>query len=444
MELLIEMRKIYFIGIGPGKENNLTREASGIIESADVLIGAKRMLEMVTEYEKRPHFISYKPEEIQAYLEQHMEFQAIAMLYSGDVGFYSGAQGLAKILSEQYEKHFIAGVSSLVYFMNRLGISYEDAKLLSMHGRNCNLVNQVLHHHKVATLLGNEDDVANICERLAEYGAGDCKVFVGERLSYEDENITVSTAEQLTEKKFDKLSVVVFENEEVRRILNVKDALPESEDKFYEIIPGMSLPDELFIRGKAPMTKEEIRTLSVAKLHLPKNAVVYDIGSGTGSVSVQMALQCEDGVVYAIERFPEGIELARQNAVRFGCANMEVIAGMAPDCLKDLPAPTHVFIGGSGGELMNIIEVILEKNPHARFVLNAVTLETMSLLQEIPKLYEKHYMGNDNQTNNNQINEYKQNVDIEIIQINVSRNRTLGSYQMMQAENPVTIASWEG
>ncbi len=185
----------------------------------------------------------------------------------------------------------------------------------------------------------------------------------------------------------------------------------------------LGIPDSEFIRGEVPMTKQEVRILSVAKLQLDKASVVYDIGAGTGSVSIEAAMQCPDGRVYAIEKAPEGISLIDANRKKFNIGNIELVEGIAPQCMERLPAPTHVFIGGSGGRLVDIIKAVRKKNPKVRFVLNAVTLETMGELMKLQGLFPEY-------------------ADMEVIQVSVSRAKVLGNHHLMRAENPVCIAAF--
>ncbi len=185
----------------------------------------------------------------------------------------------------------------------------------------------------------------------------------------------------------------------------------------------LGIPDSEFIRGEVPMTKQEVRILSVAKLQLDKASVVYDIGAGTGSVSIEAATQCPDGRVYAIEKASEGISLIDANRKKFNIGNIELVEGTAPQCMERLPAPTHVFIGGSGGRLVDIIKAVRKKNPKVRFVLNAVTLETMGELMKLQSLFPEY-------------------ADMEVIQVSVSRAKVLGNHHLMRAENPVCIAAF--
>lgn len=404
---LSEKRKVYLIGMGPGSEQQLTEEAEKCLRDCDVIIGAKRILEMCQRYKDKPVYSCYRKEEIAAFLKGHPEYQCAAIVYSGDIGFYSGAKGMKEYL-EEYEVILVSGISSPIYFLNKLSIPWDAVELVSCHGQQVNVISKIKYHRWVCVLLGNRDSVKQICEKLLELGMEDIQITVGERLSYPEEKIISGTPETLREKEVDSLAILLLEN-------------PKPIKK--KVVSGIE--DDAFIRGNVPMTKQEIRTLSLAKLKLTDSAVVYDIGAGTGSVAVEAALHCENGMVYAIEKNPEGIGLIRENKRRFGVENLVVIEGMAPDCLADLPEPTHAFIGGSSGSLIDIIRIIREKNREVRFVVNAVTLETMAQIEQIREVFP----------------EYR---EIEVIQVNVARGKALGRYHLMTAENPVYIISFGG
>ena len=145
--------------------------------------------------------------------------------------------------------------------------------------------------------------------------------------------------------------------------------------------------------------------------------MAYDVGSGSGSVSVEMAMQAFHGTVYAIEMKDNAVALTRKNKEKFSLMNLEVIHGTAPDALMDLPAPTHAFIGGSSGSMKGIIDCLLNKNPHVRIVVNAVTLETVSELTELSKSFDY----------------------CDIAEVSVAKPRVLGRYRLMPAHNPVYI-----
>lgn len=446
---------VYLIGMGPGNADCLTREAVQALAQATVCIGASRMLQIwksLCEDDGRDaeqtFYNAYKAEKIAELIRNH-EGETIAVVFSGDIGFYSGAKKLSMMLrkavvgicnmagntigtTEQiqagktiYEIHYIPGLSSVLYLFDKLGEIWEDAELISNHGISANIPAKVLHHTKVGTLLGGENQVAAVCKRLTEVDLGDTGVIVGERLSYPNEKITKSCAKNLCAETFDKLAVAIFINEH-----------PQPR----RLAPGIK--DEMFIRGKVPMTKEEVRMVAIAKLGIQDGVgwlnydqnsescmagnlapVIYDVGAGTGSVSIELSLLTEQGTVYAIEKKPEAVELLYANREKFHVGNMEILAGEATEVIPTLPAPTYVFIGGSSGNLLKIVEQVYEKNPDARIALTAVTMETQAellALSEVAKKREKTF---------------------DMVQMAVTRSREVGTYHMQQAENPVWIAT---
>lgn len=396
-------RRVTLAGIGMGTPETMTREVWEACRQADCIIGARRMLESVAELGK-PTFASYRPSEIRAYADAHPQYRNLVLVLSGDVGFYSGAKGLLAAFEDSgYELEVLPGISSVVCFCSRLHTSWEDVKLCSVHGRSSNLVAAIRENSRVFTLLSGSGSVRELCEMLGTYGLGHVRLTVGEQLGYPEERIVSGSPEELARQEFSSLCV----------------ALAENPDAYRGVLCGIS--DEEFLRGKAPMTKSEVRSVSVAKLRLTRDAVVYDVGAGTGSVTVEMALQASEGMVYAVEKQAEAADLIEENMRRFGTPNIQVIRGLAPEALQDLPAPTHVFIGGSSGNLKEILQLILEKNPQVRVVINAVTLETVGemnqCLKELP---------------------FK---EVEIVQLQAARAKALGSYQLMMGQNPVYIAS---
>ena len=243
-----------------------------------------------------------------------------------------------------------------------------------------------------------------LCERLTQAGLGHVRIAVGERLSYPDEAITRGTAQALRYHMFDKLSAALIENDTPNEI----------------VTPG--LPDEAFLRnlepGKlVPMTKSEVRSICLSKLRLPPNAVCWDGGAGTGAASIEMARLCADGTVYAIEKNERALALLEKNKEAFSASNMQIIPGLAPEACRDLPAPTHAFLGGTSGSVRDILALLLEKNPHVCIVATAVTLESVSALSACMEDFEA----------------------AECVSVQVSKAAALGRYHLMQAQNPVYI-----
>lgn len=397
-------QKISLVGIGMGAEKTLTLEGKKALNEAELLIGAKRMTEAV---QKPGQMVlhEYRSEKIVEYIREHPKYRTVAIALSGDVGFYSGAKKLINQLDGNVE--VICGISSVVYFMSKIGLSWDDAKIVSAHGRNCNLISLIRHNPKVFSILGTEDGVAVLASRLVYYGMGDVTLYVGENLSYENEKIFHDKAANLTEYCGDALSVVTACNEK---------AMPMS------AVHGIS--DGEFLRGKAPMTKEEVRTVSLSKLRLSEDSVCYDVGAGTGSVSVEMALRAWMGQVYAIEKKEDALALLKENKKKFAVDNLAIIPGVAPEAMTELPAPTHAFIGGSSGNMQDIINLLLEKNPKVRIVINCITLETVTEAM-------------------NAIRDFGLE-DVDIVQLAAARSKSIGRYHMMMGENPIYIISCSG
>lgn len=185
---------------------------------------------------------------------------------------------------------------------------------------------------------------------------------------------------------------------------------------------GIGIPDEEFIRGKVPMTKQEIRILTIAKANIQPADIVVDVGAGTGSLSCEAALQAEEGRVYAIERKAEGIELIRANAAKFGIANLEVLQAEAPAGMEKLPELNVALIGGSGSHLEPILDRIDELLAvGGRILLNCVTVQTLSQCLSYMRQHE--------------------NYTYETIQVQVNRWNQVGPYDMAQALNPIFIVT---
>lgn len=180
------------------------------------------------------------------------------------------------------------------------------------------------------------------------------------------------------------------------------------------------IPDDMFVRGKVPMTKSEVRAVSISKLRLKPGLRALDIGAGTGSVSIEMAhLECK---VIAIEKNPEGIELIEKNSRKFNLNSIEIIKGIAPQDISNKNGFDRVFIGGSGGNIKPIFEYLdTALNIDGVLVANTITIENTGKILEILQDFN-----------------YK---DIEVVSMNISRSKKVGSVHLMMAENPINIIS---
>lgn len=402
----MEKRKVYLIGIGMGGDGTLTEKARACILESAVLAGAKRMVEPFLEQAEKQGkqvLISYKSAEIGNFLRINLkENETGAVLLSGDVGCSSGAKKLMEELQD-VQVELVPGITSMVYYCSKLGICWEQVCMASAHGKHTNMIQRILRHEYCFFLMDGQKGLQELCDKLLYYGMDDVVLSVGENLSYPEERIFRGSPKEVKNLTVGTLLVVVAENQRAKDWTTI------------------SIPDQEFIRTKVPMTKSEVRTVSIGKLNLSPDSIVYDVGAGSGSVSVEMALQAPDIQVYAIEKNPDALDLLEKNKQKFAADNMKIIAGVAPGVLWELPAPTHVFLGGSAGNMEEILTCIFEKNPDCRVVANTIALNSMTQLMGI---LEKH-------------KEYT----FDIVQMQTSVAKKVGTYQLMMGQNPIYIVT---
>lgn len=401
--------EISVIGLGLGAPETMTLEARQALEQADCILGARRLLESLPEGLSARRVAEIRPQALAGYLKGHPELQRPCVAMSGDVGFYSGAKKLLPLL-DFCPVRVLPGLSSPQYLAARLGIPWQDFQLVSAHGAGEELDPAALARNREQTffLTGGYWTAEKICRALAEGGLAEADVAAGENLSYPSERLRQGTAEQMQGWQFEPLTVLL-----VRRP-------PDFERRSR----AAGIPDDQFLRGKAPMTKQEVRAVSLAKLAPEPADVIWDVGAGTGSVSVEAALLARQGRVYAVECQKEAWELLQENKKKFRVGNLFPVLGMAPEALKGLPPPDGIFVGGSKGNLRAVLQAALDQNPTVRATVNAISLETLH--QAMKAMEDLGFR------------------EVEIVQVAVSRAKILGDYHMMTALNPVYIVSGRG
>ncbi len=402
--------EIILAGAGMGDERCITKEAQEAVDAADVLLGAKRLLDSFSKpTEKHPFYL---PQQILPFLKQTSK-KKVVILFSGDIGFYSGCgpvyEAVKKEISQgrlQASVNLLPGISSVAYLASCIGESYEDGAIYSIHGRDiANLAGKIKRSPKTFLLVSGVKEVNRLGALLEKQGLSDCTVVTGYRLSYEDQEIRTCTPRQCCQLNKEGLYTCFIKN-------------PRAAHQ--RVTHGLG--DSAFIRGKVPMTKEEVREVSICKLRLHQKAVVYDIGSGTGSVAVEIARLSDDIQVYAVEKRQEALSLIEANKETYQLENISVVRGEAPNVLEALPPATHAFIGGSGGRLKEILDTLRQINPQMRVVINAISLETIWELKEILSLYEI--------------------AEEEIVHLQAARMKRAGEYHLMAGENPVWICGF--
>lgn len=414
------------VGTGMGTPEQMTLEARHVLEQAQVIFGAKRMLDAVHEFPAQK-VCEYRREQIAAYLCEHPQLTQAAVVFSGDVGFYSGADSFGKCLDcgeKNWNVSRIAGISSVNYFAAKLGVAWQDVKLCSVHGRDTDLLKQITENKKVFSLFNGGEQLTELAGQLHDNGLDHVRLSAGFDLGYETEEIWQgSVREFLSRPVRTGLCVALFENVDVNNQKSV-DTGDVSLQKDNGRPTTGNLPDALFERGAVPLTKEEIRAVALSKLRLTADAICYDIGAGTGGMTMDMARYVPNGTIIAFERNAEACELIRANAARLSARQVTVVQGSAPEILEGYEMPTHAFIGGSGGRLHEIVELLLEKNPCMRIVIDAVTLETVSEANELLKTLPVK--------------------DVDIVSVTVAKAKSAGAYHLMESMNPVYIFSFTG
>ena len=407
------VRKVYLIGMGPGDPAYLTMEARKAIRDADALLGSGRMLQAAGRLydeewpkDRRPAmYASSYAEEVLRIWRGHPEIRNAAILYSGDISCYSGARRMEELISGEADPVKVPGISSVSLFLMRCGCAAEDTELLSLHGRETDLIPYIRRSRKLLVLLGREDSLRQAARALEEWELGSVRITVGEKLTYPDERMRTGYARDFISVRTSPLALALFEN-------------PAPEEPF----GGFGLEDTRFARGRVPMTKREVRMLCLSEMSLREDSVVWDVGAGTGSVSVEAALRCSAGKVYAVERDPEAVALIMENRRKFRCSNLHIINGEAPEALSELPKPDAVFVGGSGGSLRRITEVVFSANRDAVLVIAAVTDETAAEITVLRREFEENGLS------------------CKMTELMAVRHERVGAVHLRRAGNPVLVA----
>ncbi len=403
-------------GYGMSKETN-TKELYEKIASADYVFGSARILvEIDTKAKKLPY---YKAEDIMTALE-NLEWDEnslvdVLILFSGDSGFYSGCKKMCQCLegNDRFAVKVLPGISSISTLAARVKESWDDAYLMTSHGLSekdwiGEFTDGARFNSKLFAVTSGAKDLrimAEVLSSLQDKGVGKYTITAGFNLCF-DEKIYIFSPQKAKTFDADGLCTVFVKNE-----------TPQTK----RLAPGFN--DDSFIRESIPMSKEEVRSLSICKLDLWDGGVIYDVGAGSGSVAVEMAYLAPHSQVYAVELNSDACRLISKNASKHCVNNLHVISGIAPDVFSDLPKPTHVFIGGTGGRLDEIIGRLKANLMPVNVVINAVTIETIA---EINQVIKKYKIG-----------------DYDITQVVIAKSKQAGDYNLMQGQNPVYIMSFK-
>jgi precorrin-6Y C5,15-methyltransferase (decarboxylating) len=465
--------KLYVIGIG---YKPLDKRARAIILKSGVILASNRLFEVFKGYDEfeavkdRVKVINNVNETINFIRTQRTEHRGqntenrgqrikenslssvfcalssdIVLLASGDPMFF----GIGRRAVKEFGKDIVEilpDLSSIQIAFSRIKEPWDDAFLMSLHGGpdpekrrrlpyEINDIPSLLQrHNKIAILTDKENSPTKIAQALLESVAlSHCRtvalrIFVCERLGYADEKITEGTPKEIAGMTFSEPNVVIIQNTEDRTqktdnppipplLKGGEGGLPEGMGGFFTF--GLKESDISHSRGL--ITKDEVRAVTIHKLRLPQRGVFWDIGAGSGSISIEAAGLYPQLNIFAIEKDEEQINHIRENKVKFGASNIEIIEGFAPDALNGLPLPERVFIGGSGEMLKEIMDYVIKKRV-SLIVINAATIET---LNDAVQCFENH------------------GYNIAISEISVSKAKTIAGKRHMSALNPIFIIAGE-
>lgn len=408
-ELLTARRKpVTVVGIGDDGCRSLTSRAMDAVTQAQWLVGGERQLAFFPQFHGEQLVIKDK---LPALMERIGELAAennVCVLASGDPLFYGiGGLLVKKLGSEQVE--VVPHPSSVQWAFARVGLKWDDAQVLSLHGKSRDgFLTRLRRSSKVAVLTDPENSPAHVAEWMQGAGETAWDTWVCENLCGLEERVRRFNVEELAAcTDISALNVLVMErNDSAWRQPPVIPYLHE--DAFAKRMPKKGL-----------ITKREVRVLSLAAMEIRPDSVVWDVGAGSGSVGIEAAMMAPAGHVYAIEVDPEGVEICRENVAAHGVDNVTVIEGRAPEALAALPAPHAVFVGGSKGSMEEIITVALERMvPGGRLVVNAITLENVAETYQTLR---------------------SRGITPEVTLLQASRAEPLARYMRYEAMNPIQI-----
>ncbi len=394
-------QKIYLIGAGIAGWEGFGAKALEVISTAEVLIGHQRHLDNFPEFtgEKRPL------EDLSIMLDYlKTTDKRVVVLGSGDPNFFGVARFILRNLPKERVEIF-PNVTSIQYAFARIKEPWDDAIFVSVHGRGLKgAIDRIVAAEKAAVLTDPANSPAMVARELIDRGAEGYEAWLCEDLGLPTEKFTRTDIRGLAQLEASPLNILIL----------IKTWEPNLAN-----YPVIGIDDEEFATAKKLITKQEVRAVALGKLQLQDDLVMWDIGAGSGSVSIEASNLMPNGKIFALEKNPQYLVFIRDNLKKFVARNVLLIEAYAPEGLEDLPDPDRVFIGGSGGMLEEIIDAVDKRlKADGVIVLNAVTLDTLTKAVEF---LEDH------------------GYTVEVTCVNIAKTRGLTEFKMFEAHNPVYI-----
>ncbi|NEP55839.1 MAG: precorrin-6y C5,15-methyltransferase (decarboxylating) subunit CbiE [Symploca sp. SIO2G7] len=411
------MNLVNVVGIGLDGVAGLTDTVRQLVEQATLLVGSDRHLSYFPNHSASRLVVTDFTEaikQIRTYLARDNPNTCIVVLVSGDPLFF----GLGRLLLAQLppsQLTFYPHLSAVQLAFNRIKVPWQNAQLISVHGRSLEQLTVALQQgvKKIGVLTDQNNTPNAIAQLLLGLDLANCYQFwVCENLGGTDEQVQCFPVEQILQQTFAPLNVVVLlrQSEPVNQFLEINS------------LPLLGLPDRTFVSfpdRPGLMTKREVRLLILGELALQPGQIVWDIGAGTGSVSIEIARLCKTSQVYAIEKTAIGISLIEQNCQRLQVNNVISIQGSAPEALLQLPTPDRIFLGGSGGNLSMILD-----SCQANLATDGIVVLALATLEHLNQALDW-------------FNSHSWNY--HLLQVQLSRSLPLGQLTRFTPLNPVTI-----
>ena len=425
---------IYIIGIGVEGKSSLSQRALGLIEGAGALIGGRRHLACFPEFQGKKIVIGSDLNKIIKVLTPHSSLLTphyAVVLATGDPNFFGIADFIIKKIGRELVE-IIPNVSAMQEAFARIKENWNDARFLSVHGRGKvrsqesgvrsqkDIIDEIVYYDKVGIFTDPDNTPARIAKALLNKDIDNYKAYVCEDLGTEQERVTAGSLKRIIKKRFSPLNVMILIRSQESGVRGQREKLRTPNPELRTLF---GIPDSAFSHSKGMITKEEIRVIAISKLKLKNDSIVWDIGAGCGSISIEAALLARKGKVFAIEKEKSRAMHIEKNKKRFAISNLEIINGNAPDCLKELPMPDAVFIGGGGEDIGKILAVCSKKlTVRGRIVVNAITLDTLKTATDFFK---------------------KSNWNSETVSVNIAKTKDIAKLQLFNAYNPIFITIGE-
>lgn len=399
------MKPVTIIGMGMGPED-LTATHLKIIERADILIGGQRLLNHFKDSAARKKPITKDIDGVVAFVKKQMKSKKIVVLSSGDPLYFGIGARLAAALGTQ-NVFIYPNISSVSAAFARIKEPWNDVRVVSLHGRKNEdeLFGALEKENIIAVFTDPTNNPAWLAERLIEDGYMNFKMCVLEAIGSDSERSDWYTLRRAAKMNFSEPNLVVLKRSPLEA---------RAKKNLY-----LGTPDHHYDHESGLITKSEIRAITLSKLRLESDHVLWDLGAGSGSISIEASLLIKKGKIVAIEQNPARIKQIENNTKRFNVKNLKIIQAQLPDGLNNLPQPNCIFIGGGGKDLKNIItEAAGYLKPAGRIVINTVLIPNLQVA--LTTLRQLKF-------------------ETEVIQVQINRSRQMPWAQRFEAQNPVWI-----